>query len=137
MGFHDLYRMSSHAVICNQDGQILLLKANYADHAWGLPGGGLDVGETIHDALIRECQEELGCEVEVKYLSGVYYHSAMNSHAFIFRCELIRHNENTKIQLSDEHSEYAWFDVEALSKIQQLRVTDCLAFNGSVISRAF
>ena len=75
MGFHDMYRMSSHAVICNQQRQILLLKANYAEYAWGLPGGGLDVGETIHEALIRECQEELGCDIDIQYLSGVYYQS--------------------------------------------------------------
>ena len=137
MGFHDMYRMSSHAVICNQHGQILLLKANYAEHAWGLPGGGLDVGETIHEALIRECQEELGCDIDIQYLSGVYYHSAVNSHAFIFRCELKNMTENIKIQLSHEHSEYDWFDLASLSEIQKVRVQDCLAFNGKVMSRAF
>ena len=137
MGFHDMYRMSSHAVICNQHGQILLLKANYAEHAWGLPGGGLDVGETIHEALIRECQEELGCDIDIQYLSGVYYHSAVNSHAFIFRCELKNMTGNIKIQLSHEHSEYDWFDLASLSEVQKLRVQDCLAFNGKVMSRAF
>lgn len=133
MGFHDFYRMSSHAVITNQQQQILLLKATYADCVWGLPGGGLDQGETIHQALIRECTEELGCRVQIDYLSGVYYHSAVNSHAFIFRCQL----NNPSIQLSNEHSEYRWFDVAELSTIQKIRVQDCLDFTGEVISRSF
>ena len=93
--------------------------------------------ETIHEALIRECQEELGCDIDIQYLSGVYYHSAVNSHAFIFRCELKNMTENIKIQLSHEHSEYDWFDLASLSEVQKVRVQDCLAFNGKVMSRAF
>ncbi|GGP38819.1 NUDIX hydrolase [Shewanella saliphila] len=134
MAFNDLFRLSSHAVITNDDGQVLLLKANYGDKHWGLPGGGLDPNETIHLALLRECQEELGCEVTVNYLSGVYFHSAYQSQAFIFRCEL---PESTQIMLSNEHSEYAFFDVADLSLVQQQRINDCLAFNGQVFSAAF
>lgn len=134
MGFHDLYRMSSHAVITNQQQQVLLLKATYANQAWGLPGGGLDVGETIHQALLRECQEELGCTVEIAYLSGVYYHSAVNSHAFIFRCYL---PEQVHIKLSDEHSAYQWFNLDELTDVQQKRVRDCLNFQGMVQSASF
>lgn len=134
MGFQDFYRMSSHAVILNAAGQVLLLKASYADHAWGLPGGGLDLGETIHQALIRECHEELGCQVNVDYLSGVYFHSAVTSHAFIFRCHL---QTDARIKLSDEHSQYAWFEIDTLSEIQKIRVQDCLDFNGTVLSRSF
>ena len=134
MGFHDFYRMSAHAVIVNEQHQVLLLKANYADHAWGLPGGGLDMGETIHQALLRECQEELGCAVDVAYLSGVYFHAAVCSHAFIFRCAL---PENAQIQLSEEHSTYRWFALEELSAVQRIRVDDCLQFDGMVRSRSF
>ena len=32
MAFQDFYRLSSHAVLTNDVGQVLLLKANYADH---------------------------------------------------------------------------------------------------------
>lgn len=134
MGFHDFYRLSSHAVIFNEHQQVLLLKATYADHAWGLPGGGLDVGETIHEALIRECKEELGCDISIEYLSGVYFHAAVNSHAFIFRCTLF---EGHQIQLSEEHSEYEWFDFDALPPVQKKRVEDCFYFNGEVKSLAF
>lgn len=134
MAFQDLYRMSSHAVIQNTEQQVLLLKANYANAAWGLPGGGLDMGETIHNALYRECLEELSCEIEMEYLSGVYFHQAVTSHAFIFKCKL---KPNALIQLSAEHSEFAWFNVEELSKVQKIRVEDCLKFNGQVLSCSF
>lgn len=134
MGFHDFFRMSSHAVILNEQHQVLLLKATYTDAAWGLPGGGLDVGETIHQALIRECLEELGCSITIDYLSGIYFHSLFNSHAVIFRCHL---SNNVNIQLSEEHSESRWFNLDELSQIQRIRVEDCLNFSGDVISRSF
>ncbi|ABI72124.1 NUDIX domain-containing protein [Shewanella sp. 11B5] len=134
MAFNDLFRLSSHAVITNTVGEVLLLKATYGDKHWGLPGGGLDPNETIHQALQRECFEELGCEVDVQYLSGVYFHSAYQSQAFIFRCELPK---GAQISLSDEHSEYAFVAVTELSNIQQQRVSECLAFSGVVRSAAF
>ncbi|MBB1438149.1 NUDIX domain-containing protein [Shewanella sp. SG41-4] len=134
MAFNDLFRLSSHAVITNTVGEVLLLKATYGDKHWGLPGGGLDPNETIHQALERECLEELGCEVDVQYLSGVYFHSAYQSQAFIFRCEL---PQGATIRLSDEHSDYVYVAVTELSNIQQQRVNECLAFSGVVRSAAF
>ncbi|MGL5408401.1 MAG: NUDIX hydrolase [Shewanella sp.] len=137
MAFDDRFRLSSHAVITNDLGQVLLLKANYGDGAWGLPGGALEPGETIHEALLRECQEELGLAVAIEYLSGVYYHSAYQSQAFIFRCELVRPAPDTAICLSHEHSAFAFHDIDTLSAVQQQRVKDCLHFNGVVMSAKF
>lgn len=137
MAFNDTFRLSSHAVIINNQGQVLLLKANYGNLAWGLPGGALEPGETIHEALLRECKEELGLEVNIHYLSGVYYHSAYQSQAFIFRCELVQSSPDTAICLSHEHSEFAFHDIGTLSAVQQQRIKDCLNFNGVVMSAKF
>ena len=134
MAFSDTYRLSSHAVITNNQGQVLLLKADYGQRSWGLPGGALDKGETIHQALLRECQEELNCDVDIAYLSGVYYHTAFNSHAFIFRAHMA---EDAEIMLSDEHTEYDYFDIDELSKVQKERVLDCLNFTNDVVSKVF
>jgi ADP-ribose pyrophosphatase YjhB (NUDIX family) len=103
MGFEDWFRLSVHAVITDEHGRVLLMQATYGDRAWGLPGGALDPGETIHDALRRECLEELGLDVEPLYLSGVYHHAQVHSHAFIFRARLPPGQQPT---LSGEHS--AW-----------------------------
>ncbi|MFT2090098.1 NUDIX hydrolase [Paraglaciecola sp. 2405UD69-4] len=134
MAYHDTYRLSSHGVILNEMGQVLLLKASYGNHAWGLPGGALDAGETIHDALIRECAEELGCEIEIQYLSGVYYHSQHESQAFIFKCKI---KKGATITLSDEHLEFKFFDIDELSDVQKRRVQECLGFDGYVQSARF
>jgi 8-oxo-dGTP diphosphatase len=134
MAFEDKFRLSSHAVITDEHGKVLLLKQTYDDQRWGLPGGALDPGETIHEALFRECIEELGTEVEISYLSGVYYHSALNAQAFIFRCRL---PPDPKIVLSEEHSEYRYFGLKELSPVQRQRVKECIEFNGLVSSAKF
>lgn len=126
--------MSVHAVITDAEGRVLQLKATYGSRDWGLPGGNLDRGETIHEALRRECLEELGCEIEIRELTGIYYHARFNSQALIFRCELAR---DARIRLSREHSEARYFALEELSPVQRKRVEDCLGFDGQVRSAAF
>lgn len=134
MAFDDKFRLSSHGVIINAQGQVLLLKANYGDCTWGLPGGALEPGETIHQALTRECREELGIAVKVHYLSGVYYHSRYQSQAFIFRVSL---PEDALIQLSGEHSEWRYVSLSELAPVQRQRVQECLNYQGVVVSAAF
>ncbi|GAA5444103.1 hypothetical protein Misp06_02286 [Microbulbifer sp. NBRC 101763] len=134
MGFEDSYRLSAHAVITNEVGEVLQLLATYANRSWGLPGGALDPGETVHEALRRECREELGRDVDIDYLSGIYYHKVYNSHVFIFRARFI---DRRHITLSNEHSEMAYFPLDQLSEVQRQRVRDCLEFDGSVRSAKF
>lgn len=134
MAFGNRYRLSVHAVISDDQGRVLLLMQTYGDNRWGLPGGGVDPGETVHEAIMRECAEELGCKVEVRCLTGIYYHAEFESHACIFRCEL---PDPRGICLSAEHSEYRWSLVEDLGPVQRRRVEECLAFDGRVRSAAF
>ncbi|OHX20462.1 NUDIX domain-containing protein [Chromobacterium sphagni] len=134
MAFDDCFRLSAHVVITDAAGAVLLLKATYGSLDWGLPGGALEPGETIHECIARECREELGCDVAVAYLSGVYYHRAYNSQAFIFRCSLPDH---AALRLSDEHSAFRYFALDELGRVQRRRVDDCLSFQGVVASVCF
>lgn len=134
MAFNDTFRLSAHAVITNAVGDVLMLKATYGEMRWGLPGGALEPGETIHAAVARECMEELGCAVEIGPLTGVYYHGAYGSQAFIFRCALA---DAAHIALSDEHSEWRFVPRAELSPVQRRRVEECLAYDGIVRSAAF
>jgi 8-oxo-dGTP diphosphatase len=101
----------------------------------GLPGGALEPCETIHEALIRECREcrecreELGSDILINYLSGVYFHSAYHSQAFM--------PSPPNIILSHEHSEFRYASISELRAVQQQRISDCLNYSGVVVSAKF
>jgi len=70
---HDLLLVPS-AVACIRDsqGRILLLRRSDGDDLWGFPGGAIEPGESVVEALQREIREEIGLKVEPVGLIGVY-----------------------------------------------------------------
>jgi 8-oxo-dGTP diphosphatase len=59
-------------VIELQGGGIVLIERRYPPPGWALPGGFVDVGETVEAAAVREAREETGLDVELVELLGVY-----------------------------------------------------------------
>ncbi len=55
-------------------GEIVLIKRKYEPFKgyWALPGGMLEIGETVEQAAIREVREETGLDVSITRLVGVY-----------------------------------------------------------------
>lgn len=61
------------AVIIEQGRVLLVQRAQPPQQGqWSLPGGLLEVGERLEDAVRREVREETGLEVEVLSLAGVF-----------------------------------------------------------------
>lgn len=58
-------RQKVRAVVVNSSGQFLLVRPHgYRDGEWTLAGGGVEYGETVHQAMRREIAEELGVALE-------------------------------------------------------------------------
>ena len=55
------------------EGKILLVKRAFEPRAgfWAIPGGTLELGETLEEALVREVEEETGIKIKVGKLLGV------------------------------------------------------------------
>jgi len=62
---------STTAIVTDGEGRIVLVKRKDND-LWALPGGAMELGESIEQAAVREVLEETGLDVEIDYLVGVY-----------------------------------------------------------------
>src|SRR5262249_47385450 len=64
------------AVVLDGSGRVFLVKHSYVE-GWHFPGGGVEPGETVRDALERELLEEGNIRpVEAPALHGVFYNPA-------------------------------------------------------------
>lgn len=99
------FRIGVFAII-ERDGRYLL--ARRADIPWwNLPGGGLEYDETLEQGLAREVREEIGAQIEIARLVGVYSKPRKREVVFTFHCALAPGSPVPS--RSEEVREVAWF----------------------------
>jgi 8-oxo-dGTP diphosphatase len=66
-------RLAADVIIGSKDGlSIVMIERKYAPFGWALPGGFVDVGETIETAAVREAKEEVQLDVSLVDLLYIY-----------------------------------------------------------------
>ena len=71
LGHRLLLLPSVGALIWDNSGR-LLLQRRTDDNRWGLPGGGIDPGETPAQAVVRETREETGLQIIPQRVAGIF-----------------------------------------------------------------
>jgi 8-oxo-dGTP diphosphatase len=117
-------------------GRVLLIRS--PRRGWEFPGGQVERGETLTDALVREVREETGVTVEVSDLVGVYSNTHSHIVMFGFLCAWLEGTPTT----SPESLEVAWVERDrALERVTNPaiydRLRDMLDFDGTVVYRAY
>ena len=62
---------SANVVVTGDAGRILMIHRSDNDN-WAIPGGAMDLGESLVDCAIRETKEETGIDSEITGLVGIY-----------------------------------------------------------------
>jgi ADP-ribose pyrophosphatase YjhB (NUDIX family) len=62
---------SVNVVVSNLAGEVLLIRRSDNDN-WAVPGGAIDLGESMVQAAVRETREETGIDCEITGLVGIY-----------------------------------------------------------------
>jgi ADP-ribose pyrophosphatase YjhB (NUDIX family) len=125
------------AIVVDANGRILLHRRR-DNEMWALPGGKMEIGESLADCAVREVREETGLEVEPVAIVGIYTDP---KHVFSYDDGEVRQEfsiclecrvRTGEIAVSDESFEVAFHhptDIERLPMVAsiRLRVQDYLS----------
>ncbi len=139
-------RVGCSALIFDESGTKILLTRRADNGQWCLPGGALDAGESATETCIREVFEEIGLQVEIVRLIGIYttphqiivYQDGNRYQviSFSFAAKLI----GGELGLSDEVTEVGYFtsaEIEqiALMENHRIRIADALTNQDAAFMR--
>ncbi|HFK1440883.1 TPA: NUDIX hydrolase [Bacillus cereus] len=77
------------AYLTNGKNEVLLTKVHWRADTWELPGGQVEEGEALDQAVCREIKEETGLTVKPIGITGVYYNTSMHILAVVFKVAYI------------------------------------------------
>ena len=95
---------------------ILLVKHTYSE-GWVLPGGGVEVGESMLTALKRELSEEASLKCKSAKVLEVYHNSSISKrdHVVIYLAEYWQEDQTRELP-SFEIAERVWFNIDKLPR---------------------
>ena len=131
-------------VVVNHAGAILLIRR--ADNGnWALPGGGIDLGESVAQAAVRETFEESGIECVITGIVGIYsdpkhviFYTSNGEARQEFSIVLTARLLGGQPTPSNESSEVRWVPESELpgytvDRSMRIRINDFLARNESPV----
>jgi 8-oxo-dGTP pyrophosphatase MutT (NUDIX family) len=114
VGHRPLFMIGTATLIVDDDNRVLMMKRS-DDGSWGLPGGGLELGEILEGGARREVREETGLELEEMNLFGVFsgpelfYRYPNRDEIYGVMIVYLAHGWHGIVRLNEEHTEWCWF----------------------------
>ncbi|WP_034270608.1 NUDIX domain-containing protein [Actinospica robiniae] len=118
---------SVNVVVSDDSGRILLIRRTDNGN-WAVPGGAIDLGESMIDAAVRETCEESGIDCEITGLIGIFtdprhviHYTSNDEVRQEFSIVLVGRAVGGEPTASSESSEVCWVEVARLPKLQMDR----------------
>jgi 8-oxo-dGTP diphosphatase len=93
----------------HDDIPIILIERKYEPYGWAIPGGFVEVGETVAQAAIREAREETCLDVDLDILLGIYSDPKRDFRGHT-ACAVFIGNASGKPLAADDAKDIALFD---------------------------
>ena len=110
-----------------KNNEILLVKHNYGNKAWHLPGGSVEKGESLENALKREYKEETGLTITTQNLQSIIYSRKNYAISYVYRVQV--NKTNIRQYKNKEIEEVNFFPIDELpleiSKNAKYRIETC------------
>jgi ADP-ribose pyrophosphatase YjhB (NUDIX family) len=125
-------------LVTNANGRVLLVRVE--GRGWELPGGQVERGESLLEALVREVEEESGCVVEPERLLAIDSRlTAPEMLVHVFAC---RYVDGVPIAREAAVPEVGWFTPQEARRLVTRspaaeRLADALGRHGGVGFRAY
>lgn len=101
--------LNSTAVVIDNEKNEILLQKRTDNGLWGLPGGLLEINETIEEGAIREVKEETNLDVVIKRFIGVFTNPLMVWHetdkAKVYSFAFVARVSGGLLRVNDSESE--------------------------------
>jgi ADP-ribose pyrophosphatase YjhB (NUDIX family) len=118
---------SVNVIVTNDNGGILMIRRSDNDN-WAVPGGAIDLGESVTQAAIRETKEETGIDCEITGLVGIYsdpkhviHYTSNDEVRQEFSIVLTAHPIGGHPRPSDESREVLWVKRSAIDGLRMDR----------------
>jgi 8-oxo-dGTP diphosphatase len=106
----DRHSVSVAAVIVDDQDRVLVVQRR-DNGKWEIPGGVLELDESIYAGLRREVEEETGALIEPDWLSGVYKNLKLGVVALVFRAHIV----GGEVGPTEESARVEWWTYDAVS----------------------
>jgi nucleoside triphosphatase len=109
------------ALIFNPVGELFLMRSHKWKDSYVVPGGHIELGETMVDALVREVKEETNLDVcDIEFLcfqEFIYDDSFWKRRHYIF-FDYVCRTDMTDVRLNSEAQSYIWVEPEKALNLQ-------------------